>query len=151
MSAPRDDGELVQRMLAGDQTSFDAFFDLYFPRLFRFAVSRMANEDEAEAMVQRTLVAAVRKLATWRGEAALFTWLCTICRRELSAHWKVHARTPEMHTLDDDPEIRGQLESLVADIDGPDPALERREIAGRVQLALDLRRGRAGDAVEGKT
>src|SRR5262249_60822627 len=94
MSAPRDDGELVQRMLAGDQTSFDAFFDLYFPRLFRFAVRRIATEDEAEDIVQRTLVAAVRKLATWRGEAGLLTWLCPVCRPRPAPPWQVHSPAP---------------------------------------------------------
>ena len=77
--------ELVRRMLGGDEGAFDEFFADYFPRLFRFAVLRLRDQDAAEDIVQTSLIAAVRSLGSWRGEATLFTWLCTICRREISA------------------------------------------------------------------
>src|SRR5688572_12360615 len=84
--------ELVRRMLGGDEAAFDEFFADYFPRLFRFAVLRLRDEDAAEDLVQNALIAAVRNLGSWRGEATLFTWLCTICRREISAWEKRTSR-----------------------------------------------------------
>ncbi|HEX7282013.1 MAG TPA: RNA polymerase sigma factor, partial [Vicinamibacterales bacterium] len=77
--------ELVRRMLGGDEDAFDEFFADYFPRLFRFAVLRLRDPDAAEDLVQNSLISGVRHLSSWRGEATLFTWLCTICRREISA------------------------------------------------------------------
>src|SRR5215213_9573521 len=74
--------ELVRRMLSSDEDAFDEFFADYFPRLFRFAVLRLRDPDVAEDIVQTSLIAAMRHLGSWRGEASLFTWLCTICRRE---------------------------------------------------------------------
>src|SRR6185295_13253388 len=97
-----DDHALVRQMLAGDEAAFGEFFDTYFPRLFRFAVRRVA-EDAAEDVVQATLVQAIRKLGTWRGEAALFTWLCTLCRHEVSAFIRRERRGPELRPIDDDP------------------------------------------------
>ena len=83
------DRELVQRMLAGDERAFAEFFDGYFPGLFRFALVRVGrNEDAAEEVVQATLCAAIAKLPTFRGEAALFTWMCTFCRHEISAYYR---------------------------------------------------------------
>src|SRR4249920_3446778 len=76
--------ELVRRMLAGDEAAFDEFFSRHFPRLFRFAQMRVGSADLAEDVAQATLTTACRKLHTWRGEAALFTWLATICRREIA-------------------------------------------------------------------
>src|SRR5262245_9561039 len=145
-----DDRRLVRRMLARDEAAFERFFEAFFPRLFRFALRRVDNADVAEEIVQSTLVIAVRKLHTWRGEAALFTWLCTICRRELSAHWQRTSRAPELRPLDDDPEIQRQLEALAADVEGPDRIVERRELAERVQIALDYLPGRYGDVLEWK-
>jgi RNA polymerase sigma-70 factor (ECF subfamily) len=145
-----DDRRLVRRMLAQDEAAFDRFFEAFFPRLFRFALRRVDNADVAEEIVQSTLVIAVRKLQTWRGEAALFTWLCTICRRELSAYWRRTSRTPELRPLDDDPDIQRQLEALAADVDSPDRVVERRELAERVQIALDYLPGRYGDVLEWK-
>jgi RNA polymerase sigma-70 factor (ECF subfamily) len=68
----RDRG-LVRRMLAGDDRAFDAFFEGYFPGIYRFALTRMRDEDAAEDVAQATLCKAITKLRTYRGEAALFT------------------------------------------------------------------------------
>lgn len=131
------DRRLVTRMQAGDEAAFDEFFAGYFPRLFRFALSRVRDADAAEDVVQAALTIAVRKLDTWRGEAALFTWLCTICRREMSA---VISRTGQRQLVPlttDDPDVRAALESLAAGIDAPDAALDRDDVGRLVQMALD--------------
>ena len=52
--------EMVRRMLGGDEVAFDEFFADYFPRLFRFAVLRVRDQDAAEDIVQNSLIAAVR-------------------------------------------------------------------------------------------
>jgi len=132
-----DDAQLIQRMRSGDEHAFDVFFDAYFPRLFRFAVRRVGNEDAAEDVVQAALVIAMRKIGSWRGEAALFTWLCTICRHELSAYWERTGRQPVTLPLEDHPDTRAQIESLAHDAPGPHAELERHDLSERVRLTLD--------------
>jgi len=150
MAEEFDDRRLVRGMLAREEEAFNRFFDTFFPRLYRFALRRVDDADAAEELAQATLVTAVRKIHTWRGEAALFTWLCTICRREISAHWRRSSRSPELHPLDDDRAIRGELEAIAAGFDDPERALGRRELAERVQIALDYLPGRYGDVLEWK-
>src|ERR1044072_1621665 len=106
------DRELVRRILGGDERAFDEFFADYFPRLFRFAVVRLPAPDAAEDIVQISLIAAVRNLGSWRGEATLFTWLCTICRREISAWEKRTSRRGGVSLVEDDPRVRGALEAV---------------------------------------
>src|SRR5213592_4417491 len=78
--AEHPDRFLVARMIRGDEAAFSEFFDANFGALFRFAMPRVgADARTAEEVVQSTLCRAVRKLTTYRGEAALLTWLCTIC------------------------------------------------------------------------
>ena len=144
-----DDRALVKRVLAGDEEAFEEFFDTYFPRLFRFAIRRV-GEDVAEDVVQATLAKAIRTLGAWRGEAALFTWLCTICRREVSAVARRARRGPDLHPIDDDPELRAHLESLAADIESPERSFERDELALLVQVTLDFLPNRYGDLLEWK-
>jgi RNA polymerase sigma-70 factor, ECF subfamily len=127
-----DDRTLTARALSGDDRAFSELFEIYFPRLFRFALRRVADEDAAEEIVQSTLIKAMRSLATWRGEASLFTWLCTICRREVHDHWQRLGRRPEIASIDDTPEVRAALEALSAGGDSPERALERNEIGGDV-------------------
>lgn len=137
---------LVARLLRGDEEAFTEFFDRNFAPLFRFALPRVADEDAAEEIVQTTLCRAVRKLATYRGEAALLTWLTTICRREIATYFERRSKVPPMLDLSDDlPEIRAALESL-----GAESEQQRREIARFVQLVLDRLPHRYGNALEWK-
>jgi RNA polymerase sigma-70 factor (ECF subfamily) len=145
-----DDHSLAARAVRGDDRAFNELFELYFPRLFRFVLRRMSDEDAAEEIVQSTLIKAMRSLSSWRGEASLFTWLCTICRHEIHDHCQRVGRHPEIASIDDAPEVRAALEALSAGGDSPERALERAEISGAVQLVLDHLPGRYGDVLEWK-
>ena len=148
-----EDRALVRRLLAGEEAAFEAFFEHNAPRLYRFALSRLDhNEDEAEEIVQATLTRVVPRLATYRGEAALFTWLCTFCVREISARFRKRRRAPSKVGLAERiPDVERALR-LLSDASEHDPErrLLRRELGDRVQLALDRLPGRYGDALEWK-
>ncbi len=135
----RDDKSLVKRMLAGREAAFDEFFDSYFPSLYRFALTRVrANEDAAEEIAQATICQAITKLHTYRGEAALFTWLCTFCRHEVSAYFRKNRIAYEsVDLVEEVPAIRAALESIGAELETPDAAFDRDELARLARVALD--------------
>jgi RNA polymerase sigma-70 factor (ECF subfamily) len=144
---------LVRRMLAGDEQAFDEFFEAYFPGLYRFALARMRNDaDAAEEVVQATLVAALSKLRTYRGEATLFTWLCAFCRYEIAGYYKrTHRHPVTVELADQNPEVMAALESLwVLTQDGPDAVLQRREVGRLVHVVLDQLPPRYAEALEWK-
>jgi RNA polymerase sigma-70 factor (ECF subfamily) len=146
------DVALARRILAGDEKAFDEFFDRYFPRLYRFALARLGDDgDVAEDIVQRVLIRALDRLHSYRGEASLLTWLCTLCRREISAGHAHRHRRHEVSFFDDQPELRAALDTLAAsELDDPERALARRELAHLVQLTLDHLPGRYGEVLEWK-
>ena len=139
-----DERFLVQRMVRGDEAAFEEFFSANFAPLFRFALPRVGGDaDAAEEVVQLALCRAVRKLATYRGEASLLTWLCTICRHEIHDWFEKRRRVPPMVELVEDlPEVRAALDSV--------GALEKKETARLVQVVLDRLPDRYGDALEWK-
>jgi RNA polymerase sigma-70 factor (ECF subfamily) len=96
------DRVLVSRMRAGEQRAFDEFFNASASRLAAF-VSRRSGLDPAnvEDIVQNTLIKAVRNLSSYRGEAALFTWVTEICRHELADARRKAARRPAHDSLDE--------------------------------------------------
>jgi RNA polymerase sigma-70 factor, ECF subfamily len=148
-----DESELIRRMLAGEQRAFDAFFDGHFGRLFRFALPRLGGDAEAtREVVQATLGKAMRKLAHYRGEAALFTWLCQICRREVVDHLRAHLRHADRIVLiDDQPDLRAAIESIAAPEEYDLVKTHGRAEVGRlVQTVLDRLPSRYGDALEWK-
>ena len=146
------DRQLVERMLAGDTEGFEEFFGRYFPPLYRFALARLDRDvDAAEDVVQATLCRAIDKLHTYRGEAALLTWLCTLCRHEISTHCERRRIRPQVRLVEDTPEIRAALESLSAvEVDQPEAILRQSELSHLVQVTLDALPDRYGDALEWK-
>ena len=134
------DTELVERLLRGDARAFDVFFNEYYPKLYRFASRRFPKDTAtAEDIAQSTLCRALESLRSYRGEAALFTWLCTLCRREMSARWRdYHAFAGAPALAEDDPEVRVALEALLA-TDQHDPLLatSREQVQASILTTLD--------------
>jgi RNA polymerase sigma-70 factor (ECF subfamily) len=146
------DLELARRVLAGDVSASESFFAEYFPRLYRFARLRLGGDDQAaEEVVQVTLTRAVRKLHTFRGEAALFTWLCTLCRREIGVWLERAGRMPEVGLAEDHPATRMALAAAarLASAD-PESVASRRELSQLVQATLEHLPGRYGQVLEWK-
>jgi RNA polymerase sigma-70 factor, ECF subfamily len=147
-----DDLTLARRVLAGDEAAFEEFFERYFPRLYRFALPRLdGSEDASEEVVQRVLIRAVHSLRSYRGEAALLTWLCTMCRREISSFREREGKRREVSLFDDHADIRAALDMLaLTDADDPESCVRRAELAALVQSTLDHLPGRYGDVLEWK-
>ena len=144
-----DDIKLVKRVLSRDRAAFDEFFTSYFSRLTRFCASRVEVSDAVEDIVQETMVKAVRSLHTYRGEAQLFTWLCQICRNEISTWYRRHGRRDaQLMSIDDDPAVRAALESIGVDLQ--DDLSNRLAIADLVQLTLDYLPDNYGRVLEWK-
>jgi RNA polymerase sigma-70 factor (ECF subfamily) len=142
---------LARRVIAGDESAFDEFFAGYFPRLYRFALARLGgNDDAAEDVVQQTLITAIDRLATYRGEAALLTWLCTICRHEIALRLERDGRSREISLADDRADVRAVLDALTVLGDNPEGQMRRRELSDLVRLTLDYLPGRYGDVLEWK-
>jgi RNA polymerase sigma-70 factor (ECF subfamily) len=153
MTDELEDRRLVKRLLAHDREAFNAFFDGYFPRLYRFARARIGDDaDTTKEIVQVALTKAIRKLDSYRGEAALFTWLCTICRNEIADYRERVARERQHVVLtEDSPDIRAAVEAVAApESDEPESNFRRLEATRLIQVALDQLPTNYGNALEWK-
>ena len=147
------ESDLVKGMLAGDERAFNSFFAAYFPRVYRFALPRLSGDVEAaKEVVQATLVRAVNNLASFRGEAALFSWICQICRRQIIDHGRANRRHSDRVVLiDDSQELRAALESIAAPEDEqPQQVYDSAETRRLVKSVLDRLPPRYGDVLEWK-
>jgi RNA polymerase sigma-70 factor (ECF subfamily) len=147
-----EDRALVRRLLAGDEDAFTQFFEDSFQGLYRFALRRLDYDEElAQEMAQGALVKAIDKLDSYRGDAALFTWLCSFCRFEISAHFRKGGRdAEEVELVEEVPEVRAALDALAAGELGPEDELRRKELVRLVHLALDHLPPKYGRALEWK-
>jgi RNA polymerase sigma-70 factor, ECF subfamily len=147
-----EDRRLVARLLAGDETAFKQFFSDHYRRLYRFALARTGRDTgAAEDAAQATLSRALANLGSYRAEAQLFTWLCAICRSELT-QWlrKTGRRETHIVLLDDHPDASAALDSWQADDDNPLAQLDREQHANHIQAALDRLPPKYGDVLEWK-
>ena len=146
------DKALARRVAGGSEVAFEAFFREYFPRLYRFALGRVkGNAGAAEEIVQRTMCLVVRKMPGYRGEALLFTWLCQICRNEITSVFREQRHLgPEAEVpLEDNPAVQAALASLSVDI-GPERSRSADEIARFVRATLEYLPTRYACALEMK-
>lgn len=147
------DAQLIALMLRGEETAFREFFTSYFPRLYRFAMPRVGGDaDAAKEVVQATLIKAMRNLASYRGEAALFSWLCQICRRQVVDHLRVQKRhSDRIVVVEDSDEMRAVLEAIEAPASTePSHGYSAEETRRLVQSVLDRLPSRYGDVLEWK-
>jgi RNA polymerase sigma-70 factor, ECF subfamily len=140
-------------MLRGDERAIAKFMDEYFPRLYRFALVRLDHHAaDAEDVVQQTLIIAARRIETYRGEAALMTWVTRICRHELGRYrMRDQARDRVVSLFDDEDQVNAIINALADDVDAaPAACAERGELISLIHMVLDQLPHRHGDVLEWK-
>lgn len=136
-------------MLSGDEEAFEAFGELAFRPLLRFALARLEGDRElAREIVQTTLTRALSKLESYRGEAALLTWLCACCRNEIRMHFRSRGTRPVEVEIDDELSTLSRTPRDPAG--GPERDLLAHESASLVHVALDALPPHYAQALEWK-
>jgi RNA polymerase sigma-70 factor, ECF subfamily len=73
-----DDRELIGQVLAGDPRAERALYDAHVDRVYRLVYRMVDDMHRAQDYTQETFIRAFRRLADFRGESALSTWICSI-------------------------------------------------------------------------
>jgi RNA polymerase sigma-70 factor, ECF subfamily len=75
LPGPHRRGAFARPVLDGPAPTAEQVFLEHAPRIFAVALRVVGNEADAEDVTQEVLLLVVRKLDTFRGDAALSTWL----------------------------------------------------------------------------
>ena len=87
------DRALLTAVAGRDPVAVRRLLDEVAPVVFGFLYARVGGDEAAaEDLLQETLLEAVRSAATYRGDAALSTWLCAIARHRLGRHYEAERR-----------------------------------------------------------
>jgi RNA polymerase sigma-70 factor (ECF subfamily) len=73
-----EQADLIARVLAGDPQAERALYDAHVDRVYRLVYRMVGDGDLATEYTQDTFVRGFERLATFRGESALSTWLGSI-------------------------------------------------------------------------
>jgi RNA polymerase sigma-70 factor (ECF subfamily) len=119
-SAPADRGvelALVERCRNGDLAAFEELYRTHAKKLYSLLFRMLANQADAEDLLQDVFLTAHRKLDTFRGDSALGTWLYRLATNLCLDHIRSRAGRASQVTdsLDDEPWLADATARSLAD------------------------------------
>ena len=90
-----DDHQLVELCRGGDNTAFDVLVVRHQDRLFHSLLSMLKSREDALDIAQSALLQAHRKLDTFRGDSAFYSWLYRIAVN-LALSWLRKQKVPSV-------------------------------------------------------
>jgi len=69
------EAEAIKGCVAGNQSAFEALYNMHKRRVYSLCLRMVSNVAEAEDLAQEAFMQLFRKISTFRGESAFSTWL----------------------------------------------------------------------------
>jgi RNA polymerase sigma-70 factor (ECF subfamily) len=133
------DGTYVTRARSGDSDAFRTLVERHSRSVFRLAYRMTGNEQDAEDVVQESMLRAYKQLAKFDERASFGTWLYRIasnCSLDL-----VRARKRRAQNQAVAPEGELEMENPVLAVPTLDPNPERMALSGEVREKLTAAMG----------
>ena len=125
------DAALVEQMRRGEAGAVEGLVAAYGDRVYRLAIRITGNASDAEEVVQDTLLAASRKIDTFRGTAAFGSWVYRITAN--AAYQKLRAKRSKRNEV--------SWQDLAPSFD---------DKGQRMEVTVDRSKGPKDPAVEGE-
>ncbi|WP_051571450.1 RNA polymerase sigma factor [Cryptosporangium arvum] len=128
------DRVLSRRAGLGDRKAFALVVTRYGPGLYRYIFRLLDNPSDAEDILQETFLDAWKGRGGFRGDAALQTWLFTLARRRVYAHYRHAPEVGHRGHVDVD-DVIDRLPARDAD---PAGTHQRHDLLVALDLALRM-------------
>jgi RNA polymerase sigma-70 factor (ECF subfamily) len=131
---------LASRTATGDEEAFESLMRRFNQRLFRVARSILKNDADAEDALQDAYLQAYRRMADFRGDAQLSTWLTRIVINQSLMRLRADRRDRVLLSFDQEQgEDSRDLVEAVADerVESPTDATFRAEIRRLLEHHID--------------
>lgn len=80
MNQESDTSQLLERARGGDAAALEALLRAVQPQLYRFSMKMCRHTEDAEDVLQDSMMTLARSFRDFRGASSLSTWLFTIAR-----------------------------------------------------------------------
>lgn len=122
--------ELIKEVIAGDQQAIKKFYQKYKLRLLNFIFQKVGRREDAEEILQDTMISAIDSLPLFRKNSSLYTFLCSIAKHEIADFYR--KKKIKTFLFSHFP----RLENIVFQALSPERALEEKEIKREVIRTL---------------
>jgi RNA polymerase sigma-70 factor (ECF subfamily) len=131
----------VSAAARADTAPFEALMRKYNSRLFRIARSILKDDASAEDALQEAYVLAYRKMADFRGDAEMGTWLARIVINQSLMQLRKRKRertvVPFVNRQSDQDGLQGDVDVVDARAESPSDLALRREVRGIIERRID--------------
>ncbi len=103
MRPTETDQDLIRRFRAGDRQAFATLVARHERRVYNLALRMLGREEDARDATQEAFLAALRRLPSFRGEAAFTTWLHRVTVNACYDLLRRQARAPLLRSHPDEP------------------------------------------------
>jgi RNA polymerase sigma-70 factor, ECF subfamily len=126
---------LLERARAGDAAALDELLEEYQARIYRFGLKMCRNTQDAEDVLQDTLIAMARGVREFRGASSVSTWLYGIARSYCIKKRRKSKFAPAFEERID--ASQGLLANELRDLgQPPDDVLANRQIESALSQAI---------------
>jgi len=115
---PDDEGSLIERARRGDVDAFESIYRLHSGRVYALCLRMTADAAQARELAQDVFVRVWEKLGSYRGDAALSSWLHRIAVNVVLMTRRGDRRREQRVTSTED--LSGNGISFDGDVDPPD-------------------------------
>lgn len=113
-----------------DEKEFKKIYQKYQTRLLNFILQKVERREDAEEILQETMISAIDSLPLFRSHSSLYTFLCSIAKHEIADFYRrkkiktfLFSRLP-------------QLEDVVSQALSPEREFEEKELKRKVMRTL---------------
>lgn len=133
-----DERELIRRAQRGNRAAFDALVRLYDHEVLRLALKLVGSPEEAQDLYQEAFLKVYRSLALFRFDSRFSTWLYRVVMNVCLDHLRRQKGRSEVQPPANPESDTEYFQTVADDRPGlnPERSLKGREIAGRIQSAL---------------
>lgn len=133
-----DELALVRRCAAGDEDACAELVEAHQRMVYQLSLHLLGDHNEALDLSQEVFLRVFRTISAFRGQSALRTWIYRIVVNQASNRhrWWRRRRRAQQVSFEQHVEAHGELADP-SRLDAPDVVFGRKELAGRIQSALD--------------
>ena len=102
------DGELVRRILSGEENAFDALYHRHKSRLYGFIANRINDHRDAEELVNDTFLKARKHLHTLQEPEKVLNWMYSIASQLIAGWYQKHKKPGATQDYTDVYETEGE-------------------------------------------
>jgi RNA polymerase sigma-70 factor (ECF subfamily) len=133
-----DELALVQRCASGDEDACTELVGAHQRMVYQLSLHLLGDHNEALDLSQEVFLRVFRTIRSFRGQSALRTWIYRIVINQASnrQRWWRRRRRAQQVSFEQHVETHGDLPDPRR-LDLPDVVLGQKELASRIQHALD--------------